>query len=230
MSHRIALVRHGQTTWSKSGQHTSTTDIDLTDEGVHQAMTIPSLLWGLDLAPATVWSSPRLRAQRTAALAGLHVNAIVDDLAEWAYGDYEGITSKQIHQTDPGWSVFISGAPGGETPEDVAVRCDRVLARAKDRLRKGDVALFCHGHISRVLAMRWVGLPVVAGGMILMNPGAVTVLGTYHDAPCIEHANVVPFRPPFISQREDDDDEAAVDSGAGRAVGADTADSGLGHA
>ena len=101
MAHRIALIRHGQTEWSKSGQHTSTTDIDLTDEGVHQAMTIPNLLWGLDLAPATVWSSPRLRAQRTAALAGLHVNKIVDDLAEWAYGDYEGITSKKIHQTEP---------------------------------------------------------------------------------------------------------------------------------
>ena len=128
MAHRIALIRHGQTEWSKSGQHTSTTDIDLTDEGVHQAMTIPSLLWGLDLAPATVWSSPRLRAQRTAALAGLHVNKIVDDLAEWAYGDYEGITSKEIHQTNPGWSIFVDGAPGGESPEDVAVRCDRVLA------------------------------------------------------------------------------------------------------
>ena len=120
-AHRIALIRHGQTEWSKSGQHTSTTDIDLTDEGVHQAMTIPSLLWGLDLAPATVWSSPRLRAQRTATLAGLHVNEIVDDLAEWAYGDYEGITSKEIHQTNPGWSIFTDGAPGGESPEEVAV-------------------------------------------------------------------------------------------------------------
>jgi len=84
MAHRIALIRHGQTAWSKSGQHTSTTDIDLTDEGVHQAMTIPSLLWGLDLAPATVWSSPRLRAQRTARLAGLHINKIVSELLEIA--------------------------------------------------------------------------------------------------------------------------------------------------
>ena len=122
MANRIALIRHGQTEWSKSGQHTSTTDIDLTDEGVHQAMTIPSLLWGLELSPATVWSSPRLRAQRTAALAGLHVNKIVDDLAEWAYGDYEGITSKEIRSTNPGWSVFTMGAPGGESPEQVAAR------------------------------------------------------------------------------------------------------------
>ena len=228
MAHRIALIRHGQTEWSKSGQHTSTTDIDLTDEGVHQAMTIPSLLWGLDLAPATVWSSPRLRAQRTAALAGLHVNRIVDDLAEWSYGEYEGITSKQIHQTNPGWSIFLDGAPGGESPEDVAVRCDRVLAAAKEKTRKGDVALFCHGHISRVLAMRWVGLPVANGGMILMNPAAITVLGTYHDAPCIEHANVVPFRAPRISQEFDDDDEG--EGTADESSAAEPVDAGLGHA
>ncbi|MEP6560582.1 MAG: histidine phosphatase family protein [Nakamurella sp.] len=203
MAHRIALIRHGQTAWSKSGQHTSTTDIDLTEEGVYQAMTIPSLLWGLDLAPATVWSSPRLRAQRTATLAGLHINKVVDDLAEWAYGDYEGITSPEIRKTNPDWSIFIMGAPGGESPEDVATRCDRVLEKAKQRLDRGDVALFCHGHISRVLAMRWVGLPVANGGLILMNPAAITVLGTYHEKPCIEHANVVPFRAPLISQTPD---------------------------
>ena len=114
--HRIALIRHGQTEWSASGQHTSTTDIDLTDEGVHQAMTIPSLLWGLGLVPTTVWSSPRLRAQRTATLAGLQIDEIVDDLAEWRYGEYEGITSKQIRVGNPSWSVFTQGAPGGESP------------------------------------------------------------------------------------------------------------------
>ena len=198
MTNRIALIRHGQTEWSRSGQHTSTTDIDLTDEGVHQAMTIPSLLWGVELSPVTVWSSPRLRAQRTATLAGLHIDEVVPDLAEWAYGDYEGITSKQIHQTNPGWSIFKHGAPGGESPEQVADRCDRVLARAKDKLVDGDVALFCHGHISRVLAMRWLGLPVQHGGLIQMNPAAVTVLGTYHDEPCLDHANIIPFRPPNV--------------------------------
>ncbi len=245
MAHRIALVRHGQTEWSRSGQHTSTTDIDLTDEGVHQAMTIPSLLWGLDLAPATVWSSPRLRARRTAELAGLHVSAIVDDLAEWAYGEYEGITSTTIRETNPDWSIFTDGAPGGESPDDVAARCDRVLARARQKLRKGDVALFCHGHISRVLAMRWVGLPVANGGLILMNPAAVTVLGTYHDKPCIEHANVVPFRTPHIDQRfedgfaEDDPDSDDPDTGDpnagdpnydGEARSAGPERTGLGHA
>ncbi len=224
MAHRIALIRHGQTEWSRSGQHTSTTDVDLTDEGVYQAMTIPSLLWGLDLSPATVWSSPRLRAQRTAALAGLRVNRIVDDLAEWEYGDYEGITSKEIRKTNPQWSVFTMGAPGGESPEQVAARCDRVLAKARDRLDRGDVALFCHGHISRVLAMRWVGLPVASGGMIMMNPAAVTVLGTYHEAPCIEHANVVPLRGPLLDQPLGDDDDPATP------VAAAGVEAGWGHA
>ncbi len=193
---RIALIRHGQTTWSKSGQHTSTTDLDLTDEGVHQAMTIPSLLWGLDLAPVTVWSSPRLRALRTATLAGLEVDDVIDDLQEWQYGDYEGITSREIRRTNPDWSIFTDGAPGGEAPEQVAARADRVLDRARAALSQGDMALVCHGHMSRVLAVRWVGLPITAGELILMNPAAITVLGTYHDRPCIEHSNVVPFRSP----------------------------------
>ncbi len=220
--HRIALIRHGQTEWSASGQHTSTTDIDLTDEGVDQAMTIPSLLFGLGLVPTTVWSSPRLRAQRTAALAGLRVDEIVDDLAEWAYGEYEGITSKQIRVGNPSWSVFTQGAPGGETPEEVAGRADRVLGRARAALEHGDVALVCHGHMSRVLAVRWVGLPIAAGGLILMNPAAITVLGTYHEAPCIEHANVVPFKAPHLEPAASAALEAGT-SGTGE-------DSELGHA
>jgi broad specificity phosphatase PhoE len=207
---RIALIRHGQTTWSKSGQHTSTTDLDLTDEGVHQAMTIPSLLWGLDLAPVTVWSSPRLRAIRTATLAGLHVDAIVDDLEEWQYGRYEGITSAEIHRTNPGWSIFSDGAPGGETPEQVAARADRVLSRAREALPEGDMALVCHGHMSRVLAARWVDLPISAGELILMNPAAITILGTYHDKPCIEHSNVVPFRTPKFPANPGDPGDPGV--------------------
>ena len=193
MAFRIALIRHGQTTWSASGQHTSVTDLDLTDEGVRQAQTIPSLLSGLQLTPKTVWSSPRLRARRTAELAGLHIDAVVDDLAEWNYGDYEGITSKQIHVDRPGWAIFTDGAPGGETPEQVSDRADRVLAKARVALADGDVALVCHGHMSRVLAVRWVGLDIAQGRMLLMDPAAITVLGTYHDEPCIEHSNVVPF-------------------------------------
>jgi broad specificity phosphatase PhoE len=194
MASRIALIRHGQTTWSASGQHTSVTDLDLTAHGVVQARTIPALLSGLGLAPATVWSSPRLRARRTAELAGLAIDEVVDDLAEWNYGGYEGITSKQIRIDRPDWSIFTDGAPGGETPEQVAARADKVLAGALEALELGDVALVCHGHMSRVLAVRWVDLPITAGGLILMDPAAVTVLGNYHDKPCIEHANVVPFQ------------------------------------
>lgn len=191
---RIALIRHGQTEWSASGQHTSVTDIDLTSEGEKQAHTVAEMLTGLALTPATVWSSPRLRARRTAELAGLSIDRIVDDLAEWNYGEYEGITSKQIHLDRPGWSIFTDGAPGGESPEQVSARADRVLAAAAGVLPDGDLALVCHGHMSRVLAVRWVGLPIAAGGLIQMAPAAITVLGYYHDEPSIEHANVVPFR------------------------------------
>lgn len=194
MASRIALIRHGQTTWSASGQHTSVTDLDLTDHGVVQARTVPALLSGLSLAPTTVWSSPRLRARRTAELAGLVIDEIVEELAEWNYGEYEGITSKQIHVNRPGWSIFTDGAPGGESPEQVSARADKVLTAAREALELGDVALVCHGHMSRVLAVRWVGLPITAGGLILMDPAAITVLGNYHDKPCIAHANVVPFQ------------------------------------
>ena len=194
MPARIALIRHGQTTWSASGQHTSTTDLDLTEHGVEQAEMIGGLLAGLELAPATVWTSPRLRARRTAELAGMTIDEVVDDLAEWNYGEYEGITSKQIHVDRPGWAIFTDGAPGGETPEQVSDRADRVLARAAEALSDGDVALVCHGHMSRVLAVRWIGLPIASGSVLMMDAAAVTVLGTYHDQPCIQHSNVVPFR------------------------------------
>ena len=195
MPARIALIRHGQTEWSANGRHTSVTDIDLTPAGEQQAGKIGEMLRGLALSPVTVWCSPRRRSRRTAELAGLTVGEVVPDLAEWNYGDYEGITSAQVHQTRPGWSIFADGAPGGETPQQVSDRADRVLALARDRLADGDVALVGHGHMSRVLAVRWVGLPILAGNLILMDPAAITVLGSYHDEPCIEHANVVPFLP-----------------------------------
>ena len=194
MPGRIALIRHGQTTWSASGQHTSVTDLDLTEHGVEQAKMISGLLAGLELHPTTVFTSPRLRARRTAELAGMKIDDVLEDLAEWNYGEYEGITSKQIHVDRPGWAIFTDGAPGGETPEQVSVRADRALARATEALQEGDVALVCHGHMSRVLAVRWIGLPISSGGVLLMDAAAVTVLGTYHDKPCIEHSNVTPFR------------------------------------
>jgi broad specificity phosphatase PhoE len=190
---RIALIRHGQTEWSASGQHTSVTDIDLTDEGVRQAEAIPSLLDGLGLSIRTTLVSPRLRAQRTAQLAGLPDPVVVPELAEWNYGEYEGLTSAQIHETRPGWSIFTDGAPGGETPDQVAVRADKALDQARSALTDGDVALVCHGHISRVLAARWAELAATAGAHLAMSPAAVTVLGVDRGTPIIDHSNVIPF-------------------------------------
>ena len=193
MTGRIALIRHGQTTWSATGQHTSVTDLDLTEDGVEQAESIPTLLEGLHIKPVTVFCSPRLRARRTAELAGMTITETVEDLAEWNYGEYEGRTSKEIHVDRPGWNIFADGAPGGESPQQVSDRADRALARAAAALPDGDVVLVAHGHMSRVLAARWVELAVIQGSLLMMNPAAVTVLGTYHERPCIEHANVVPF-------------------------------------
>lgn len=193
MASRIALVRHGQTEWSATGRHTSVTDVDLTDAGVTQARALPGLLRGLDIRPATVWSSPRARARRTAQIAGLTADAIRPDLAEWDYGSYEGLTTPEIRQSRPGWTLFADGCPDGEMPEQVQHRADGLLADAAGALTGGDLVLFCHGHLSRVLAVRWVGLPVTTAALIAMDAAAVTVLGSYQGAPIIDHANVVPF-------------------------------------
>lgn len=190
---RIALVRHGQTEWSAIGRHTSTTDLDLLPQGEVQARAIPALLDGLGINPVTVYSSPRTRALRTAELSNLTVSAIDEDLAEWAYGEYEGRKSVDIRADNPEWSVFTHGAPGGESPQQVTDRADRALARAREALVNGDVVLIGHGHMSRVLAARWIGLPVSAGSLLSMNAAAVTVLGHYHGDPALEHLNVIPF-------------------------------------
>jgi len=187
--HRIALIRHGQTEWAASGRHTSVTDIDLTEIGVGQATGLPELLEFLGIRPAHTLVSPRLRARRTAELAGLSVSAVDDDLAEWFYGDYEGLTTPQIRLQNPDWRIFDHGAPGGETVTDVQRRVDRVLGRARDLMPSGDVVLVCHGHISRALAVSWAGLPMSAGTAIALDPAAVTVLSSHNDEPIIQHAN-----------------------------------------
>src|SRR3954465_12990311 len=144
----IVMIRHGQTEWSAAGRHTSYTDLDLTEEGVRQARVAGERLSGRTFV--AVISSPRKRALRTAELAGLTVTATTEDLAEWNYGKYEGITTATIRETDPGWSLWADGAPGGESPEDIPVRIDRVLAHARDLTAQGDVALIAHGHSLRV--------------------------------------------------------------------------------
>lgn len=194
---RVALIRHGATTWSATGRHTSVTDVDLTPAGEREARSIPAVLRGLRLDPATVLVSPRLRARRTADLAGLDRPAgraaVTEDLVEWDYGRYEGLTTAEIRAQQPGWDLFADGCPDGESPDQVGRRADRLLDRVRDLTGRGDVALVCHGHISRALAVRWVGLPVAAAALVAMDAAAVTVLGTYHGGPIIEHANVVPF-------------------------------------
>jgi probable phosphoglycerate mutase len=178
----VFAIRHGETAWSLSGQHTGTTDIPLTDNGRRLAEELRPVLakesFGLVLV------SPLQRARETCALTGLGDKAVLDpDLMEWNYGVYEGLTPKQIHGIKPGWLIFRDGCPGGEMPEQVAARVDRVIARA--RRTEGDVALFSHGHLLRVFAARWIGLPAQGGQHFLLDTGTLCVLGYYRDIPAV---------------------------------------------
>jgi probable phosphoglycerate mutase len=182
------LIRHGETEWSKSGQHTGRSDIPLTPFGEDQARALRPLL--ADVRPVLVLSSPRIRAQHTAELAGLSVTDIDEDLAEWDYGDYEGLTTAEIRRTDPGWTVFTHPSPGGETAEQVGQRADRVLNRARQRLADGPVVLVAHGHIGRVLGARWIGLPVSGGANLALGTAAPSLLGAEHSVPVLNHWNL----------------------------------------
>jgi probable phosphoglycerate mutase len=166
----VYLVRHGETEWSASGKHTSVTDVPLTEAGREAAAKLRPVFAGLDLALVLV--SPRARARLTAELAGVGDRAVVDDdLSEFAYGEYEGRTTPEIRKEDPGWSVWDDGAPGGETVADVGRRADRVIERAL--AAGGDVALFAHGHVLRVLAARWIEQPPGLGGNLALDTGAL---------------------------------------------------------
>ena len=183
----IVLVRHGQTEWSAAGRHTSYTDLDLTGAGEQQARAAGERLAGRGFA--AVLASPRKRALRTAELAGLTVTETTDDLAEWNYGEYEGITSAAIQATRPGWSLWTDGAPGGESPEQVGARLDRVLARARALLDRGDVALIAHGHSLRVAGARWIGLPPSGGGLLTLGTATLSTLGFEHGNQVIDTWN-----------------------------------------
>ena len=179
----LFAIRHGETAWSLSSRHTGTTDIPLTDNGRRLADRMRPVL--AREVFALVLCSPMQRARETCELAGLGRRAVIDpDLAEWNYGDYEGLAPKQIHLMAPGWLIFRDGCPGGEAPEQVAERVDRVIARA--RTADGDVALFAHGHVLRVLAARWIGLPVDAGQHFLLDTGTLCVLGYYRNIPAVK--------------------------------------------
>jgi broad specificity phosphatase PhoE len=179
----VFLVRHGETEWSVSGRHTGTTDLPLTDNGRALARRLRPIL----TRPAfwRVMASPLRRARETCALAGLSDMVAVDpNLREWEYGEYEGLTPAEIEQRRPGWMIFRDGCPGGESPEQVGARADRVISAIRNA--PGHIALFAHGHVARVLTARWLGLPSAAGQHFLLDTGTVSVLGYYHQSAAVK--------------------------------------------
>jgi len=200
MSVELWLIRHGETEWSLSGAHTSTTEIPLTEHGRQRALELKEYLHGKKFA--AVFVSPRQRALETCRLAGYGDVAVIDDgLQEWNYGDAEGKTTAQMRELRPGWSVWTSPIVGGESVEQVGERADGVIARAVAAVRPTSqdrdvghpesqaVALFAHAHILRILAARWLGLPAVDGRMLALGTGSLSVLGHERETRVIERWN-----------------------------------------
>ena len=173
-SQEVWLVRHAETEWSRSGRHTGRTDVPLTDAGRERARELGARL--RDRSFALVLTSPLSRARDTAALAGIGDRAQVrEDLLEWDYGEYEGITTRVIRETRPDWYLWTDGVPGGETAEEVAARCDRSVEEILGV--DGDVAIVAHGHVLRALGARWVQEPVSFGGRLYLTTGSLSTLG-----------------------------------------------------
>lgn len=185
---QLWLVRHGETEWSKSGQHTSTTDLPLTDKGEAAARTLRAALADLDFVQ--VLTSPRRRAMRTAELAGITDAQVDADLVEWAYGDYEGLTTAEIRESVPDWSVWTHDSPGGETAAQVTERLDRVVAKA--RAVEGRTLVFAHGHSLRGLAARWLGLDVAEGQRFVLDTATISMLGVDRGTQVVRRWNVAP--------------------------------------
>ena len=189
MPPRLYLIRHGETEWSLAGRHTSRTDIPLTEQGERDARQLGGRVNAAGITRA--FTSPRQRAQRTAALVGLTpVPEIEPDLAEWDYGDYEGQLSVDIRKGRPDWNLFRDGCPGGELPAQVSDRADRLIARL--RALDGNIALFSHGHFGCVLGVRWIGLPVIEARHFLFGTASLSILGcepTYPEVPVITRWN-----------------------------------------
>jgi probable phosphoglycerate mutase len=182
----IVLVRHGETEWSLNGRHTSRTNLPLTERGRQRAVALgPELSkWSFSL----VLSSPLLRARETCELAGYGDAAVVfEELKEWDYGEYEGLTTPQIRETNPGWSLWRDGCPGGEQPEQVGARADEVIARLLSA--EGDTLAFAHGHILRVLSARWIELPPAGGARFALGAGAICVLGFERETQVVREWN-----------------------------------------
>ncbi len=179
-NHRLLLLRHGETAWSKSGQHTGRTDLDLTDNGRAEAELTGRVLAELKLADPVVISSPRQRALATAKLAGLAIDEASPLLAEWDYGSYEGLTTPQIRESVPDWLVWTHGCPGGESVAQVSDRADRAVALALAHMTSRDVVFVGHSHFSRAVITRWLELPLVEGSRFYMLAGSLAVCGFEH--------------------------------------------------
>ncbi|MFN8193631.1 MAG: histidine phosphatase family protein [Nocardioidaceae bacterium] len=177
----VWLVRHGETEWSRAFRHTSTTDLPLTEEGERVAQGLRGRLAGEEFG--LVLTSPRVRARRTAEIAGFPDAEVDPDLAEWAYGDYEGRTTVDIRRTDPDWTIWTHPAPGGETAAEVTARLDRVVERV--RAVDGQALLFGHAHALRALAARWVGQPATGGAWFRLDTASVSQLGWERETPVV---------------------------------------------
>ncbi len=184
----VYLVRHGETEWTLTGQHTGITDIPLTENGRKVAKLLEPVLAKEEFA--LVLTSPLHRARETCELAGLGELAEIDhNLMEWNYGEYEGLTPGDIHTKRPEWMIFRDGCPGGESSEQIGARVDRVIARV--RALEGHAALFAHGHVFRVFAARWLGLPATAGRHFLLATATLSILSYYRDVPAVKRWNAM---------------------------------------
>jgi probable phosphoglycerate mutase len=185
---QVWLVRHGETEWSASGRHTGRTDLALSDTGRRAARALARILDGSAVGP--VFTSPLKRAVETCDLAGFGERAtVLPDLAEWDYGDYEGVTTAEIRRSRPGWTLWRDGCPGGESIEEVGARADRVIARLREA--EADVAVFGHGHALRVRAARWTGLPAADGALLALDTASVSLLGWEREQAVVRRWNVV---------------------------------------
>ncbi len=176
-NHRLVLLRHGETEWSRDRKHTSFTDLDLTEVGREQARKAADTLEHLDLDNPLVVSSPRRRALATAELAGLTIDEVSPMLAEWNYGDYEGLTTHQIRTETPGWLLWTYGCPGGESVDQVSMRADQAVNHALENMPDRDVVFVSHGHFSRSVVTRWVEQPLREGARFGFGTAAVAVCG-----------------------------------------------------
>jgi broad specificity phosphatase PhoE len=178
--HRLILLRHGETEWSKSGKHTGRTELELTDHGREQAAAAAETITQLRLENPFVVSSPRVRARTTAELAGLSIDEVNPLISEWDYGDYEGTTTEEIRKAVPNWLVWTHGCPGGETTAQVCERADRAIAFALEHMQTRDVVFVGHGHFSRAVITRWIEQPVYEGIRFAMPAVSIAVCGFEH--------------------------------------------------